>query len=76
MKNYKINRWRIFLKHEKYVEYLKRTLPECEEVECKKCGKKYCDDFNLKCFELLDMCLLCANRNIDIKTIERVYNAR
>ena len=62
------------MKQKKYEEYLKRTLPESEEVECKKCGLKFCDDFNLLCLASLDMCLLCANRNLDKETIKEVYH--
>ena len=61
------------MKQKKYEEYLKRTLPESEEVECKKCGRSFYDDFNLLCLASLDMCMLCANRNIDKETIERKY---
>jgi len=62
------------MKQKKYKEYLKRTLPESEEVECKKCGLNFYDEFNLICLSALDMCLLCANRNLDKETIEEKYN--
>ena len=62
------------MKQKKYEEYLKRTLPESEEVECKKCGRSFYDDFNLLCLASLDMCLLCANRNLDKETIEEKYH--
>ena len=61
------------MKQKKYEEFLKRTLPESEEVECKKCERKYSDEWNLLSFAKLDMCMLCANRNIDKETIERKY---
>ena len=62
------------MKHKKWEENLKRTLPESEEVECKKCGIKFVDDFNLVCLGALDMCLLCANRNLDKETIKEKYH--
>tara|TARA_R110000824_G_scaffold52929_2_gene146889 strand:+ start:2485 stop:2682 length:198 start_codon:yes stop_codon:yes gene_type:complete len=61
------------LKQKKYEEYLKRTLPESEEVECKNCTRKFFDEWNLLSLASLDMCMLCANRNIDKQTIERKY---
>ena len=64
------------MKQKKYEEYLQRTLPECEEVECKLCGTKFCDDFNLICLGALDLCLLCANRNLDKDTIKEKYNVK
>ena len=62
------------MKQKKYEEFLKRTLPESEEVECKKCGRSFYDDFNLLCLASLDMCMLCANRNLDKETIKEVYH--
>jgi len=62
------------MKQKKYEEYLKKTLPESEEVECKNCGNKFYDEFNLICLATLDLCLLCANRNLDKLTIEKAYN--
>ena len=62
------------MKQKKYEEYLRRTLPESEEVECKKCGLKFYDEFNLGCLGALDMCLLCANRNLDKETIKEKYH--
>jgi hypothetical protein len=44
------------MKQKKYEEYLKRTLPESEEVECKKCGLKFFDEWNLLSLASLDMC--------------------
>ena len=61
------------MKQKKYEEYLKRTLPESEEVECKKCQLKFTDDYNILCISALNMCLLCANRNLDKDKIERAY---
>ena len=60
------------MKQKKYEEYLKRTLPECEEIQCKLCDRKYWDDFNLICLGALDMCMLCANRNVDIPTTIKI----
>ena len=62
------------MKKAKWEENLKRTLPESEEVECKKCGIKFVDDFNLVCLGALDMCLLCANRNLDKAEIKEKYH--
>jgi len=64
------------LKQKKKEAYLKRILPESEEVECKNCGLKFYDEFNLICLSALEMCLLCANRNLDKPTIERAYNVK
>ena len=61
------------MKQKKYEEFLRKNLPESEEVECKKCGLKFYDDYNLICLGALDMCLLCANRNLDKDKIERAY---
>ena len=55
---------------------MKRILPESEEVECKKCGLKFYDDFNLLSLETLDFCLLCANRNLDKETIKEKYHVK
>jgi hypothetical protein len=62
------------MKQKKYEEFLKRTLPESEEVECKKCGLKFFDEWNLLCIQSLDMCMLCANRNLDKETIKEKYH--
>ena len=64
------------MKQKKYEEYLKRTLPESEEVECKKCELKFYDEINLICLSALDMCLLCANRNLDKETIKEKYHVK
>jgi hypothetical protein len=64
------------MKQKKYEEYLKRTLPESEEVECKKCERKYFDEWNLLSLQSLELCLLCANRNLDKETIERAYDVK
>ena len=61
------------MKQKKYEEYLKRNLPECEEVECKNCGLKFYDEFNQLSLASLDMCLLCANRKLDKQTIKEKY---
>ena len=62
------------MKKAKWEENLKRTLPESEEVECKNCGLKFVDDFNLVCLSALDLCLLCANRKLDKETIKEFYH--
>ena len=64
------------MKQKKYEEFLIRNLPESEEVECKNCGQKFYDEFNLICLATLDLCLLCANRNLDKPTIEKAYNVK
>ena len=64
------------MKQKKYEEYLRKNLPESDEVECKKCGLTFYDEFNLICLSALDMCLLCANRNLDKDKIERAYNVK
>jgi len=64
------------MKQKKYEEFLKRNLPESEEVECKNCGLKFYDEFNLICLATLDLCLLCANRNLDKETIQEKYNVK
>ena len=64
------------MKQKKYEEFLRKNLPESEEVECKNCGLKFYDEFNLICLSALDMCLLCANRNLDKDKIERAYNVK
>ena len=62
------------MKQKKYEEFLKRNLPVSEEVECKMCERKYYDEFNLICLGALDLCLLCANRNLDKETIKEKYH--
>ena len=64
------------MKQKKYEEFLKRNLPVSEEVECKMCERKYYDEFNLICLGALDLCLLCANRNLDKETIKEKYNVK
>jgi len=64
------------MKQKKYEEFLKRTLPESEEVECKNCERKFYDDFNLVCLQNFDLCLLCANRKLDKQTIESAYDVK
>ena len=64
------------MKQKKYIEHLRRTLPESDEVECKKCERKFYDEFNLICLSALDMCLLCANRNLDKETIKEKYHVK
>ena len=64
------------MKQKKYEEYLKRTLPESEEVVCPKCERKFYDEFNLLSLASLDLCLLCANRNLDKQTIKEKYHVK
>jgi len=64
------------MKQKKYEEFLRKNLPESEEVECKKCGLKFYDEFNLLSLTTLDFCLLCANRNLDKQTIKEKYHVK
>ena len=64
------------MKQKKYEEFLIRTLPESEEVECKKWELNLHDEWNLLSLASLDMCLLCANRNLDKQTIQRAYDVK
>ena len=64
------------MKQKKYEEYLKRTLPESEEVPCPKCERKFYDEWNLLSLASLDMCMLCANRNLDKETIKEKYDVK
>jgi len=64
------------MKQKKYEKYLRQTIPESEEVECKKCQLKFTDDYNILCISALNMCLLCANRNLDKDTIKEKYNVK
>jgi len=64
------------MKQKKWEEHLKRILPESEEVECKMCERKFTDDYNLICLGALELCLLCANRNLDKDTIKEKYNVK
>ena len=58
------------------LEKMRATIPLTDEVECPKCKKKFYDDFNLVCLSALDLCLLCANRNLDKETIKEKYNVK
>ena len=62
------------MKQKKYVEHLRKNLPEEDEVECPECKQKFYDQFNLLCLASLNICLLCANRNLDKETIEEKYH--
>ena len=64
------------MKQKKYEEFLRKNLPESEEVKCKKCERKFYDEFNLLSLASLDMCLLCANRNLDKETIKEKYHVK
>ena len=64
------------MKQKKYEEFLRKNLPESEEVEGKKCGLKFYDEFNLLSLTTLDFCLLCANRNLDKQTIKEKYHVK
>ena len=62
------------MKQKKYEEFLKRNLPVSEEVMCKKCDRKYYDEWNLLSLQSLNLCLLCSNRNLDKQTIKEKYH--
>jgi len=62
------------MKQKKYKEFLRRTLPECEEIECPICERKYFDEWNLLSIASLEMCMLCANRKLDKQTIKEKYH--
>ena len=62
------------MKQKKYVEHLRRNLPEEDEVECPNCKQKFYDNFNLLSLASLNFCLLCANRNLDKETIKEKYH--
>ena len=62
------------MKQKKYIEHLRRTLPEEEEIECQNCKQKFCDQFNLLSLSALNFCLLFANKKLDKDEIERRYN--
>ena len=62
------------MKQKKYIEHLRKTLPEEDEVECPECKQKFYDQFNLLSLASLNFCLLCANRNLDKETIEEKYH--
>ena len=62
------------MKQKKYVEHLRRNLPEEDEVECPECKQKFYDQFNLLSLASLNFCLLCANRNLDKETIKEKYH--
>ena len=58
------------------LEKMRATIPLTDEVECPKCKKKFYDDWNLVSLATLDLCLLCANRNLDKETIKEKYNVK
>ena len=62
------------MKQKKYIEHLRRTLPEEEEIECQNCKQKFCDQFNLLSLSTLNFCLLCANKKLDKETIKEKYH--
>ena len=62
------------MKQKKYVEHLRRNLPEEDEIESPECKQKFYDQFNLLSLASLNFCLLCANRNLDKETIEEKYH--
>jgi hypothetical protein len=62
------------MKQKKYEEHLRKTLPVSEEVPCPNCGRNFYDEFNLLSLASLNMCLLCANRNLDKETIKEKYH--
>ena len=64
------------MKQKKYEDYLRRTLPEEEEVECPSCKQKFYDNYNLISLSTLNFCLLCANKKLDKETIEEKYHVK
>ena len=58
------------------LEKMRATIPLTDEVECPKCKKKFYDEWNLVRLATLDLCLLCANRNLDKETIKEKYNVK
>ena len=64
------------MKQKKYVEHLRKTLPEEEEVECPNCKQKFYDQYNLISLGTLGFCLLCANRNLKKETIKEKYHVK
>ena len=62
------------MKQKKYIEHLRRTLPEEEEVECPNCKQTFYDQFNLLSLSTLNFCLLCANKKLDKETIKEKYH--
>jgi len=58
------------------LEKMRATIPLTDEVECPKCKKKFYDEWNLVSLATLDLCLLCANRNLDKETIREKYNVK
>jgi len=64
------------MKQKKYEDYLRRTLPEEDEVECPNCKQKFYDNYNLISLSALNFCLLCANKKLDKETIEEKYHVK
>jgi len=64
------------MKYKNWEDNLKKTLPIMEEVECKKCERKFFDEWNLLSLSTFDMCMLCTNRYVDKETIKRKYNVK
>ena len=58
------------------LEKMRATIPLTDEVECPECKKKFYDEWNLVSLATLDLCLLCANRNLDKETIKEKYNVK
>jgi hypothetical protein len=64
------------LNYKDKLEKMRATIPLTDEVECPKCKKKFYDEWNLVSLATLDLCLLCANRNLDKETIREKYNVK
>jgi len=64
------------LNYKDKLEKMRATIPLTDEVECPKCKKKFYDEWNLVSLATLDLCLLCANRNLDKETIKEKYNVK
>jgi len=58
------------------IKKMRATIPLTDEIECPKCKNKFYDDFNLLSLSALNLCLLCANRNLDKETINEKYHVR
>ena len=58
------------------LEKMRATIPLTDEIECPKCKNKFYDDYNLLSLSALNLCLLCANRNLDKETIEEKYHVK
>ena len=65
---------RQLVNYEDKLKKMKESIPLTNEIECPKCKEKFYDEYNCICLGALNMCLLCANRNLDKETIKEKYN--